>query len=263
MTPRQRIALQADWWPKACRVQGWRVSDRDLRLRVCAWSVSLANPTQQSLLEAISSDRQPERWLESTNDLDNSADVDRVKNCLGMLADDLKQTGEVGRPQFGSARRKRDVIRSSLKCLALFEACPRRFLASLVNDMFNHGRPGLTIKDLTDDPKIKAGGFEGPSDLHRLVMRLAQVVNDKRNANEFVPAYAHLKHYDPLTIHEMKWEARIECDCKSCRGRRAQGRGPIIPPLPIEENWTDFDPELETVTDEFGGSAGDAGGNPF
>ena len=263
MTPRQRITLQADWWPAACRVQGWKVSDRDLRLRVCAWAVSLENPTQLSLLEAVRSDRQPARRLDSTNDLDNGPDVDRVKASLGMLADDLRSTGEIGKPQLGAGRRKRDLIRSHLKCLALFESHPRRFLASLVNDMFNHGRPGLTIKDLTDDPKIKAGGFEGPSDLQRLLMRLSQIVNDKRNANEFAPAYVHLKHPVPLTIHEMKWEAGVECDCKPCRIRRKNGLGPILPPLPVEENWQDFDPELETVTDEFGGTSNDAGGDPF
>lgn len=263
MTPKQRITLQADWWPAACRAQGWKVNDRELRLRVCAWAVSLSNPTQIDLLEAIRSDRQPARRLESTNDLDNGPDVDRVKACLGMLADDLKQTGEVGRPKFGSARRKRDLIRSHLKCLALFQEHPRRFLTSLVSDMFNHGRPGVTIRDLTDDPKIKAGGFEGPSDLQRLLMRLSKIVNDKRNTNEFAATYKHLKHYDPLTIHEMKWEAGVECDCKSCRGLRARGRAPVLPPLPVDENWHDFEPELEAVTDEFGGCSADEGGDPF
>ena len=96
MTTKQSIALHADWWPAACRAQGWKVADRELRLRVCMWAVSLTNPSQQTLVEAIKSDRQPERWLESTNDLDNAADVDRVKACLGMLADDLKQIQTAG-----------------------------------------------------------------------------------------------------------------------------------------------------------------------
>ena len=243
MTKGQRIALQADWWPAACRVQGWKTSDRDLRLRVCAWAVSLENPTQLDLLEAIKSDRTPDRWLESCNDLDNKEDVDRVKACLGMLADQLKSAGEVGRPQFGSARRKRDVIRSSLKCLALFETHPKRFLASLVADMFNHGRPGVTIRDLTDHPNIRRDGTEGPSDLGRLVMRLAAVVNDKRNLNVLVLDYRRMQGTAPLTIHEMKLIAGVPCDCAICRKLTR----PIIPilPEPIAENWSDFDPELE------------------
>jgi hypothetical protein len=267
MTPRQRITLQADWWPSACRAQGWKTSDRDLRLRVCAWAVSLENPTQLELLEAIHSDRQPTRLLESTNDLDNKQDVDRVKACLGMLADSVKLTGEVGQPQFGSARRKRDVIRSSLKCLALFEAHPKKFLAHLVQDMFA-AKMGVdvTIKELTDDGG--AGDFQGrqPSDLQRLVMRLAQIVNDKRNANVLARAYAHLQGTAPLTIHEMKWTAKVFCDCAYCDGLRARGRAPILPPLPATENWSDFDPEIETANcadPELGNGETVEGENPF
>ena len=249
MTERQRIALQADWWPAAARAQGWKTGDRDLRLRVCAWAVSLLNPSQAELLEAINSDRTPERWLASTNDLDNKADVDRVKACLGMLADDLNQTAEVGQPQFGSARRKRDLIRSQLKCLALFEEHPRRYLQRLVCDLFNHGLPGLTIRDLSDVPKASPGR-KSPSPLDRLVMRLAAIVNQKRNENVFAPVYAHLNSPQPLTIHEMKWEAGVPCDCSACKALRAHGRAPILPPLPAEEDWGDFDPELEPASDD-------------
>ena len=246
MTNNQRIALQADWWPAACRAQGWKTSDRALRLRVCAWAVSLENPTQLSLLDAINSDRTPVRELESTNDLDNKADVDRVKACLGMLADSVKLTGEVGQPQFGSARRKRDRIRSELKCLALFEAHPKRYLSALVQDMFAAKLgPDITIKELTDVGGD--GDFKGrkPSDLHRLLMRLAQIVNDKRNANVLAPAFAHLQGTAALTIHEMKWTAKVFCDCAVCEKLRAMGKAPIIPTMLVEENMADFDPELE------------------
>jgi hypothetical protein len=266
MTEAQRISLQARWWPAACRAQGWKVGDRELRLRVCMWACSLVNPTQFELLEAINSDRQPPHWLESTNDLDNGPDVDRVKNCLLMLADSVKAADEVGRPQLGSARRKRDVIRSHLKCLALFEVNPKRYLASLVQDMFA-AKLGVdvTIKELTDDGG--AGDFKGskPSDLQRLMMRLAQIVNDKRKANKLVPAFAHLQGTEPITIHEMKWTAGVYCDCKTCNGLRARGKAPILLPLPAVENWSDFDPELEpaAVVDPELGSGEGEGDNPF
>lgn len=262
MTKGQRIALQADWWPAACRKQGWKASDRALRLRVCAWAVSLDDPSQLELVSAINSDRQPARWLESCNDLDNKEDIDRVKACLGMLADNVKKTGEVGRPQFGSARRKRDVIRGHLKCLALFVDQPRRFFETLVNDMFNRSRPGVTIRDLTDDEAFNGDGTERPSDLDRLVMRMAAVVNQKRNQNALAAAYKRLQGTAPLTIHEMKLTAGVYCDCAVCGRIRAAGRAPILPPLPVEEDWSDFEPELETVTDEFGGD-GESGDNPF
>ena len=129
MTKSQRITLNADWWPAACRTQGWNSGDRELRLRVCSWAVSLENPTQAELLEAIHSDRVPAGMLTSCNDLNNRGDIDRVKACLGMLADNVKRTLEVGQPHYGSARRKRDLIRAHIKCLGLFEARPRAFVA--------------------------------------------------------------------------------------------------------------------------------------
>jgi hypothetical protein len=217
-------------------------------------------------VEAINSDQTPTRWLGSTNDLDNTKDVDRVKACLGMLADDLKLTAEVGNPNFGSARRKRDVIRLQLKCLSLFESNPKLFLANLVDDMFNHGRPGVTIRDLTDEVNFRRGK-ESPSDLDRLVMRLAQAVNDKRNLNMLAPAFQALQGTIPMTIHEMKTTAGVLCECAFCQKQRAAGRGPVLPPLPAEENWADFDPELEPAImadQELGeGYSSGGSGSPF
>jgi hypothetical protein len=91
MTTRQRIALQTDWWPAACRAQGWNASDRALRLRVCAWAVCLTQPTQLELLEAIRSGRAPARQLASTNELDSTDDVDAVRYGLALLADGVVQ----------------------------------------------------------------------------------------------------------------------------------------------------------------------------
>ncbi len=266
MTNNQRIALQADWWPAACRAQGWKAGDRDLRLRACSWAVSLVNPTWHQLLEAINSDRTPERNLASTSDLDNKADIDRVKSCLGMLADNLKAAGEVAQPAIGRARRLRDVIRMLLRCLALFENHPRRYLATLVADMFNHGRPGITIRDLTDDVNIRANGTEGPSDLDRLVMRMSAVVNQRRNQNHLTAAYRQFQSTEPLTIHQMKMLAKVTCDCADCRRlRKSFTGGPIIKPLPAPEDWSDFDPELESaqVADPELGNATCESENPF
>jgi hypothetical protein len=133
--------------------------------------------------------------------------------------------------------------------------------------MFNRGEPGVTIRDLTDEPNIRRDGAEGPSDLSRLIMRLAQVVNDKRNLNVLMPAYRRMQGSEPLTIHEMKLIAEVPCECAICAKRRAAGRPPILPSLPSEENWSDFDPELEpsSVADPELGSAldGEEGDMPF
>ena len=260
MTKDQRISLQAVRWPKACQAQGWQKDDRDLRLRVCMWAISLEKPSLLELLNAINSDRQPPRQLDSTNALNNKDDIDQVFACLGMLADNLKKTEEVSRPDIGAARRKRDVIRGHVKCLGLYREHPRRLLAKLVSDMFDSrdrfaGGRELTIRDLDDQPQFYTDRKtqklrEGPSQLQRLLMRLAGMVNDARNENILVPKYHQWQGTIPLTGHEMKMLAGTPCDCATCTRMRAASKAPPII-TPLEENWADFDPELDMVEAPF------------
>jgi hypothetical protein len=260
MTARQRITLNADWWPAACRAQGWKSSNRDLRLRVCAWSVSLENPTQLELLQAINSDAQPKRWLESTNDLDNTVDVDRVKACLLMLADDVAKTQEVGKPKIGSARRKRDVLRDLIKCIGVYFPRPRAYVAEIINDKFNgwrkYGAP-LTIKDLTDDPIILKDGRELPSQLDQLLYTVAACLNGSGKLRGKKRSRLGFRVAAGDTLHGMKMKAGVFCDCAACT------RAGLRPAEPTEEeNWSDFEPELEMAVDEFGGTGGEEG-DPF
>ena len=93
-------------------------------------------------------------------------------------------------------------------------------------------------------------------------MRGAAVLNQKRNENVLVSPFTALQGTRALTIHEMKLTAGVRCDCAICKRiwHAAGAPKPLVPPL--EENWCDFDPELETVTDEFGGMNGE-GEMPF
>ncbi len=243
MTQKQRISLQADWWPAACRSQGWNPKDRDLRMRVCAWAVSLENPSQLELLNAINSELAPSRPLVSTNDLDNGKDVDRVKACLGMLADDTKAADEVGRPELGSARRKRDVIRDLVKCVGVYHERPRAYLASIIDDKFNSWRkygPKLTIRDLTDELIIIKGGREIPSQLDQLIYTLSACLNGSGKLRGGKRSRLGFRVAAGQTLHEMKSAAGVFCDCAECA---KQQRRPLVPAL--EENWSDFEPEVE------------------
>ncbi len=74
MTTKQRMSILVDRWPAACRSQGWNKSDRDLRLQVISAAVG--------------------RAIGSMNDLDNSADIDKVFAHLGRLADQVADTIE-------------------------------------------------------------------------------------------------------------------------------------------------------------------------
>ena len=233
MTKNQRIALQADWWPAACHEQGWRTGDRELRLLVCSWAVSLPNPTVLDILQAIKSDQLPARILVSTNDLNTRDDVDRVKSVLGMLSGNLARTGEVGRPEFGRARRLRNVIRAQIKCLGVFQERPRAYVAEIINDKFNRARriEPITIRDLSADPVISTGRngnvHESPSQLDQLIMTLGRIVNQKRNAAD-------------MTIHEMKLQADVPCDCAQCRSHPSPKEIEIA-----KEDWSIFEPEQE------------------
>lgn len=58
MTKRQRITLMADLWPGACRVNGWKVSDRAKRIEILSQILG--------------------RNIESANEINNSTDFDAV-----------------------------------------------------------------------------------------------------------------------------------------------------------------------------------------
>ena len=156
MTQSQRISLQSRWWPTAARAQGWAVSDRALRLRVCSWAVSLKDPDQHALLAAIASGDAPTRELSSTSDLNSTSDIDRLKSALGMLAGNITLTNEVGHPEIGDGRRKRELIRDHLRCLALYHAAPESLLENLIQDMFGRGSntAAILLEDLNDFPQI-------------------------------------------------------------------------------------------------------------
>ena len=96
-----------------------------------------------------------------------------------------------------------------------------------------------------------------PSQLDQLLMRVAAVVNQKRNENILVPPYTHLQGCEPLTIHEMKLSAGAACDCTICR---KLSRAPLVPPM--VEKWSDFDPETEHAPAAEGGQ-NESGENPF
>ncbi|MES1180829.1 MAG: hypothetical protein ABUL66_03105 [Verrucomicrobiota bacterium] len=141
------------------------------------------------------------------------------------------------------------------KCLALYHPRPRTYVAEIINDKFNSWRkygPPVGIKDLTDDLIVRKDKKTGqlkeiPSQLDQLVMRVAAVVNQKRNENVLMPAYAYLQGTEPLTIHEIKLTAGVPCACAECSRRRSRGLIPaLVPPVKMK-SWSDFDPELETA----------------
>ena len=109
--------------------------------------------------------------------------------------------------------------------------------------------PDVTIRELTDveGAVSRFTGRPRPSDLDRLLMRLAAVVNAKRNGNLLVGEFKKLQGTAPLTLHEMKLTAGVACSCAIC----ARIKRPLVPAIPGDENWDDFDAETETSENPF------------
>lgn len=192
MTDAQRMTLMADWWPKACRAQGWKEKDRALRLRV--------------LGEAV------KRRIDSATELDTREDIDAVKAHLGYLADNVKSTRETIYPEEGRARRLRVTIQGQLKCLGLYHPDPAGYLAEIIKDKFKRGSRAepLTLEDLTASPRHftdRAGKIrEIPSALDQVMMTLGRAIQAKRSAA------GH-------TVHDMLTGAGLACTCRICSPR--------------------------------------------
>lgn len=85
MTDSQRMKIVRDLWPAACRAQGWKVSDRERRLRTISDAVH--------------------RPVTSMLDLDNGGDIDAVFAHLRTLADNIDGAIESDHPEIGDKRR--------------------------------------------------------------------------------------------------------------------------------------------------------------
>lgn len=202
MTKGQRITLMSDWWPAACRAQGWDKNDRDLRLRV--------------LSEAV------KRPIKSASDLDTREDIDAVKAYLGALTDNLDAAREVDDPTIGKARRLRSLILNQIvPCLSLYEPNPMGYVQTVITGLARWNttdyptRPP-TLDDLDAKPIISERR-QSPSQLDQAVMTLSARLNSKRKqAGD--------------TIHDMRLRAGLECNCAQCaRQRLAAAAQPSAP----------------------------------
>ena len=244
MTDAQRTTIMADWWPAAARAQGWKTSDRELRLRVLSVAVSFPPGHFNSVLEArdaILGDVELARSLESASQLNSREDVDRVKVLLFFLADRVQGAHEMDHPEEGTARRVREVIGEHLKCLALYPleqpmgtAGAQALMAELIADMFNRAQKvnRLTLEELSDKPQFyrRKGSsqlHEGPSQLERLMMRLSQLLHQNKKPNGPQGYRVKAGH----SLHDMRLAAGLECSCARCCRRRA--RAGLVSVLPV------------------------------
>lgn len=216
MTKAQRVKLMAEWWPQACRAQGWNASDRDQRLAVLSQAVG--------------------RPLASASDLNHTTDVDQVRRHLQTLADHLPAAME--QEHEAPARRQRVALEQILKCLALYHPDPDGYVREVIRDKFAHGRsnraardlqsPLPSIDDLSTAPRHwrRPDGvlIELPSQLEQLLMTITRAVNGKSGFRN------QAKH----SLHDMYMLADLPCGCRICFRRDAQQ---VVPAgfVPVEQ----------------------------
>ena len=186
MTSKQRNNLMIELWPEAARAQGWKVGDRELRLRVL--SIALMCPVN-SLAEFVAAFREYNgEIIASANQINEDAEFTKVKNLLLLLADNLDGAGEVGKPQINKTRQKRHVILTLLGDLAglpagnpMGVAGAEAYVLKLMQDKFKRS----FIEDLSDEPihftdKKTGKRRQIPSQLAQLLITLDRRVKGLR-----------------------------------------------------------------------------------
>lgn len=199
MTKKQRIFLMADLWPAACRAQGWDAQDRDLRLQV--------------LSEAVG------RTVGSAAELGAAADFDAVKGRCLALAGNVQGALEESDPSVGLARRLRQRILETVRCLNLYgagEAVARRIIA----DGTHHAGIEREAFDRMPLPRILEGLpargrlvrdrngrlREGVSPLMQVLRTLSRELNGRRGWRARAGD----------SLHAMRLKAGLECHCRDC-----------------------------------------------
>ncbi len=126
MTSKQRIAILADWWPKAADANHWPRNDRSKRLDIISQAVG--------------------RTITTMNDLDNAKDIDQVKAHLLALADNLHGAVELtpSGADYGYRRRLFWLIRTHALPLG-----GDPYIWQLCRDKFHFAHGWNTIEDLT------------------------------------------------------------------------------------------------------------------
>lgn len=266
MTDAQRITLQSKWWPAACRAQGWKPNDRELRLRVLSLALNftfadvaefknvLDNYDKIRHLPIPGSDR-PFIHLESANMMNSTSHVDAVKALLFMLDDDIAKADEHGKPHRGQGRRQQNVLEDKMLCLSQYPldkpmgiVGARAFVQEILNDKFNHGRKyqHITIDDVDDRPRFvqnkRTGEIEErASQKEQLLMTISARLNGK---DGFRAKAGH-------SVHDMLKGVGLPCNCAKCMRAAAitslapEMKSALLGVPAIPDPMLEQDPELE------------------
>ena len=256
MTPAQKVMLMIDLpngrpphvslFTRACQFQGWNKSDRDLRLRLFSLALNFKFSSVLEVNEALENyelhrrllvpeTRRPFRHVESAAALNNTGDVDAVKNLLLMLAGNLAGAAEQGRPQDGQGRRFDKALADYLQCLAIYpldHPMGRNGAAAYAFKIAQSKVRGLyALSDLCDNPGVGPNRTTGlieikPSEREEILMTIAARLNGKGGFR------ARAGH----GMHDMYQAAGLPCpgNCRRCQAT-ATPPAPVEPALPLLE----------------------------
>lgn len=181
ITDSQRTSIMITW-TSVCKDRGWKSGDRALRLSTFSKLVG--------------------RSLASTNDVERIQECTKLmKELQVMLGVSVQAAREADDLSINAARVLRNQILTQLvPCLELYIADVAAYMAQIMEDKnrwWKIERPttGMTLMDLN------------ASQLKQMQFTLSARLNAKRKAAG-------------QTIHEMKIEAGVHCNCSPCNKAR-------------------------------------------
>lgn len=225
MTTSQRNKLMIELWPAAARAQGWKVSDRDLRLRVLSIALSFEVHSAQHFQTLLADDQPLPIQLASASDIDADKQFTAVKALLLMLSDNVSGAKEVGAPEINKGRQKLHVVLDLMRCLAIYPhekpmgmEGAEKYVRTIVEGKFKRFIPleELTIKPLQFTDRKSGLVRRIPSQLDQLLITLDRRLNYEPQPGR--RAQAGYRVAAGHTEHQMRKLAGVKCKptCKEC-----------------------------------------------
>lgn len=194
ITKVQRIAL-LNLWSQVAKDRGWKVSDREARLRVCG--------------EVLG------RPLGSLNEVGRMDDCTRLMHGLkAMLGTDVQAGLEAEDIWVNRGRVIRhQILEEIIPCLELYREDVRAYITRIAEDKnrwWKIDRPAreISLMDLDAHPVVRVGKDGLPREFASPLEQMRFTLASRLDA---------LRRQAGDTVHDMRTRAGVACACKACR----------------------------------------------
>lgn len=219
LSPAQIKTLNGRLWPAACQAQGWPRNDREAVAQGFASERAFRLKTLSDILG---------RELMSSSEIGLVEEFTEVKNRLLALTDNLRAAGEAGDRVPNALRTRRWCALRDIQCLLLY--VDEAYVRAILRERFHRAEVGWEVFDALPLQKIIAE-FKDV----RVLDELLSTLNERLHARAGTRRKAGYRVQAGHTLHEMRTQAGVKCDCKECAGPRVV----VVVPAVAEE-----EPEL-------------------